>query len=236
MKTVIVDSRISEKMERRLRILGFEPILLPPFAALGEAVRSHPDTLIFKLGDTIVTTADYCEEASYIFSDIRERYPHIKIKVSSSELGAEYPRDCALNALGCGDYVFCRVGSICRTVAELAEREGLRLVDVKQGYPACSAISLGKSIITADEGLIRAAKSVGLGAYRIEAGHISLPPHKYGFIGGASGIFGDRMYFFGDYKLHPSADIIEAAAAEQGLIPTSLSDEPLSDLGGMIFL
>ena len=236
MRSVICDSRISPKAERRLRILGFEPILLPASSNLGEAVRSHPDTLICRIGDTLITSADYCEEASYIFSDIRERAPHIKIKVASEELSAKYPGDCKLNALISNQRIFLKKDSISDAVISEALAHGLKVISVKQGYPACSALSLGDAIITADEGLIRAAENAETKAYRIECGHISLPPHEYGFIGGATGVFEKRIYFHGDYKLHPSWKTIEEAADERGFELISLSDEPLSDIGGLIFL
>jgi hypothetical protein len=236
MKTVICDCRISPKIERALRIRGFEPLMLPRCDEVSEAISSHPDTLIFRLGSTLVTSADYCERASYIFSDLRERHTDINIIVASDPLGGTFPADCTYNALAVGKYLLCRKGSISQAVTELAKRCGLEPLFIKQGYPACSAISLGDGIISADEGMLRTAKAAGLRTYKIECGHISLPPHEYGFIGGASGIYGDKLFFLGDYKRHPSADIIEAAAAEHGLEPVSLSDEPLCDLGGLIFI
>ena len=68
----------------------------------------------------------------------------------------------------------------------------------------------------------------------INDGGISLPPHQYGFIGGASGVVGKRVYFFGDLDLHPDANIIREAIISEGFIPVSLSDEELSDFGGII--
>lgn len=236
MRFVLVSSGITPKMERGLRLQGFEPILLPPLPSLPRAIASHPDTLIFKLSETVVTSADYCERAGYIFSDIREYSKDIVIKVTSDEPGDVFPRDCTFNALRCKDYLFCREVSISETVKSVAKENGLTVVGVKQGYPACSAISAKGAIITADEGLLRAASGVGLSTYRIEAGHISLPPYEYGFIGGASGVIDSEIYFFGDYRLHPSAKEIERAAEELGLKLISLSDEPLTDFGGMIFL
>ena len=72
MKAIICDNRISEKIERRLLIEGYYIIKLPASSSLPEAISAHPDSLIFRLGDTFVTTCDYAEEAAYVFSDIRE--------------------------------------------------------------------------------------------------------------------------------------------------------------------
>ncbi len=232
-----VDSRISEKMKRTLAIHGFNTIELLPSSLLGEAVSSHPDTLLFKLGKNIVSSADYIEEAPFIFTDIRDAAPNIRIIVTDDRLGAEYPQDCAYNALTVGDTVFLKEESISSAIVDLAKSLGKRVVAVKQGYAACSTLALGEgAAITADKGMSRALKSEGISVYEIESGSIALPPHKYGFIGGACGVFGNKVFFFGDYTKHPSRDIIECALANEGFIPIALSDEPLVDLGGIVFL
>ena len=237
MKTAIVDSRISEKMNRRLALEGFQVMKLPPSSALPEAIASHPDSLIFKLGNTILTTADYCEEASYVFSDLRELYPEIKISVSADELGGRYPEDARLNALVIGNNLFCNRGNISEGVLRIAEDRGLSVINVKQGYPACSVLTLRDSAaITSDEGLCKTFSKYGIRVYKIRKGAISLPPYEYGFIGGACGVFEDKIYFLGNYKAHPSAHIIEEAAREMSYTPISLSDEELVDLGGILFI
>ena len=100
MKSVIVDERISEKCLRGLMLRGFDPITLPPDPCLGKAVASHPDTVLFKLDGEIFTTADYCDAAAYVFSDIRERAPHIKITFTSDTRSDSYPEDCKMNEIG----------------------------------------------------------------------------------------------------------------------------------------
>ena len=91
-------------------------------------------------------------------------------------------------------------------------------------------------MICADRGLERSFSANGIDVALIENGGIALPPYEYGFIGGATGVFGNKVYFIGDYKRHPSAEIIENALSSEGYTPISLSDEPLFDLGGLIFL
>ena len=76
----------------------------------------------------------------------------------------------------------------------------------------------------------------GIRVTLISKGGISLPPYDYGFIGGASGVVGRKIYFFGDLNSHPDSAVIRKAIEEEGFIPVSLSDERLRDLGGMILL
>ncbi len=235
MKTVLVDSRIGKEVRHALELLGFSPIELPRSVRLGEAVCSHPDTLIFKYRKQIIVSADYCDEAAYVFTELRERHADISIHFAEDTLGAKYPEDTKFNALICAGELFCKKDSISKSILELAEREGLRVNHVRQGYPACSALAIGNSAITSDIGLARAMRARGIDVTLIRVGHISLPPHEYGFIGGASSVFGGKVFFFGDYKLHPDADKIESAILRAGFVPVSLSASPLVDLGGAVF-
>ena len=234
MKSIIVDSRIRDAELGALMLLGFFPITLPRSRFLGEAVASHPDTLIFKYGRELITSADYCDEAAYVFSDIRERHEDIKITFTSDTLGECYPNDTFFNALICGRELFCKSESISRSILALAEREGLRVNPVNQGYPACSVLSLGGSAITSDKGMARAMEKRGIEVTLIREGYITLPPHQYGFIGGASVVLQSKVCFFGDYTKHPDADIIERAIHNAGYTPHSLSTLPLADLGSAI--
>lgn len=234
MKSIIVDSRIRDAELRALMLLGFSPIPLPRSRLLGQAVASHPDTLIFKYGRELITSADYCDEAAYVFSDIRERHQDIRITFTADTFGASYPSDTRFNALFCGGELFCRTESISESILRLAKREEIRVNSVNQGYPACSVLSLGNSAITSDKGMARAMENRGISVTLIREGYIDLPPHKYGFIGGASVVLQSKVCFFGDYTKHPDADIIEKAIRNAGYTPHSLSALPLTDLGGAI--
>ncbi len=237
MKTLIVDERISEKCRRGLELRGFYPILLPRDPSLGEAVASHPDTVLFKLNNEIFTTADFCDSAAYVFSDLRELAPHIKINFTSDIRRARYPEDCKMNALVMGKKIFAKTDTLSEAIVEAARALGFELIHTHQGYPACTVLPLGENrAVTADRGMAKILSKNGIAVTLIREGHIALPPHEYGFIGGAAGIFGNTVYFFGDVHGHPDSQIILAAIEAAGFSAVSLSDEPLRDLGGMIFL
>ena len=237
MKALICDNRISEKIERRLLIEGYYIIKLPASSSLPEAIAAHPDSLIFRLGDTFVTTCDYAEEAAYVFSDIREFCHSSRIVFIDEALGKSYPEDARLNAVSVGSFLIANKKTVAREILEISEKLGFCTQNVNQGYPNCSILKLNdKNIITADEGIARKLQSLGVNVLLIEPGHISLPPYAYGFIGGASGVDGNKVYFLGDYKLHPDGERMEKFIRDAGFTPVALSDKPLVDLGGLMFL
>ena len=236
MKILIVDNRITEKCERTLIKEGFYLIKLPADTSLGEAVASHPDTVMFYADGEIITTADYCDRAAYIFSDLRELVPNIRISFTDDKRSNRYPEDCVMNALVIGRRIFCKSDSVSSAIINFAKRKGYEVIHTNQGYPACSVLAFGKSAITADKGIGEVLKKSDVNVTLINEGGISLPPYEYGFIGGASGVVGRKIYFFGCLERHPDCERIRAAIESEGFIPVSLSDEALSDFGGIISL
>lgn len=236
MNILIVDERIDEKCERALIKEGFFLLKLPCDVRLGKAVGSHPDTLLFYSDGQIITTAEYAEDALYFFTDIREYSPSTRLRFTDEKRGAEYPTDCIMNALVIGKRIFGRTDSLSAAIREYAECQGYELIHTRQGYPACSVLAFGNAAITADEGLALLLEKNGVRVTRISAGGISLPPHQYGFIGGASGVVGDKIYFFGNIDTHPDGERICEAIRREGFTPISLSDGELVDLGGIIAL
>ena len=234
MKILIVDSRITNKCESSLIKEGYTLLKLPKDKSLGEAVSSHPDTVLFRIENDLVTTADYCDCAPYIFNDIREYCQNIRVHFTSDERKDKYPYDCIMNALVIGKKLFCKTDTVSKTILQLANDKGYEIIHTSQGYPACMALTFGNNAITSDKGLASTMANNGVSVTLIDQGGISLPSYKYGFIGGASTVVGNKIYFFGDILNHPNGDLIYQIIKKTGFVPISLSDEALSDFGGAI--
>ncbi len=232
----LVDERISTAAERSLLIRGFRVIRMPATKRLSPAVASHPDMLVFAHGNKIISSAEYCENAPWVFTDIREHSRDCEISFTDDVFHPEYPRDAIFNALTVGDRMFAKSDTLSHAVLEYAEMSGMRIIPVKQGYPACTVLAFGENAITADRGMARALEAEGICVSMIENGGISLFPHEYGFIGGASGVLGDTVYFIGDPMSHPSGDVICRAIEDGGYKFISLCGGELSDLGRIIFI
>ena len=237
-KIAIVDERIGHEAERTLMLHGYRVLTLPPFSGLSEAVSSHPDMLIKQICNEYISYADYCEEASYVFSDLTLlcRGSGIKFTFTADKVAPTYPSDVGLNALTMGNKLFCRIDSASELLLRSAEAHGLEIVNVKQGYPACTVLKLNEeAAITSDKGMAKTLSEHGIRLTLIEAGDISLPPHEYGFIGGAGEVEGDKLFFFGNPELHRDGDKILEAARREGLRTVPLCSGTLRDLGGIVF-
>lgn len=216
--------------------LGFSVLRLPPDARLAPPVRTHADMLMLPIGKRVFTTAGYLSVAKDIFATL-EDYGY-EVIACECELRSEYPYDVALDALVLRNAILCRTDVLPREVSLTAREMGYSLINSKQGYAKCSAVALnGGAIVTADKNIAALAASLGahvlsIGAYP-EA--ITLDGYDCGFIGGASGVFEDTVYFTGDLSRHPDGTRIADFCRLHGKRAYSLSQAPLCDVGGVFF-
>lgn len=234
MVTVIIDERMPSEGIAALERLSNRVITLPPLKSMPSAIASHPDSLLCKIEDTIICSSELCDIAPYIFTDLREYHPHLSLSFTSDEPGETYPRDAYFNALVIGDKMFANTKNVSSTVTEKALAYGKKIIHTAQGYPACATLALPTGqAITADRGLAGVLRQNGIEVLEIECAHISLLPYEYGFIGGACGVIGKNVYFFGELESHPDAMRIRAFLANAGYSLRSLFAGGLIDLGGM---
>lgn len=234
-KVAIVDRRIPDECERALFLRGFRVITLPPSDRLGAAVASHTDMLLARLGNELITSAEYCESALPTLSEIYD-LTRMKIHFADEVFMREYPNDAIFNILVMGRRIYAREKSMSPYLKSRARELGYTIRNVSQGYPACTVLRLSdEAVITADAGMARALAADGIRVYKIREGGISLPPYEYGFIGGAGGVCDGFVYFFGDMTSHPDWNLIKAALDAEGLSAVMLGKGKPSDLGGVIF-
>ena len=142
-----------------------------------------------------------------------------------------------MNLFTVGKHLVGRTDKAPREVLDYAEERGYTLHLVKQGYAKCSTVVLGDSaVITADPSILAAVNTMGIDSLSISAGGVSLPGYDYGFLGGACGVFGNRVFFCGALHKHPDGDAIAAFCCGHGFKMISLSNQPLFDIGSIFFL
>ncbi len=236
MKIALIDERASEACRRGLMRIGAVPLTVRGTDMLMQGERSHPDMLIFINEGELFTSAEYYEECPELFSDIHEYLPEIKLRFTDESPKPKYPQDAIFNILCIGDKAFAKTDTASETVLNSLEMRGKKIVHVNQGYPRCTVLAFGTSALTSDKGMAAALRDNGIRVNEIENGDILLPPHKYGFIGGASGVLDRSILFAGSLQSHRSHELMENAVSFEGYTPVSLCDGPLCDIGGIIFL
>ena len=220
-----------------LREHGFEVLLLPADERLAHQVSSHADMLIFKLDDTVFCDERYYEQNKNIFLRIEE-YGYT-VNHSRLSLSADYPNDVALNQAVIGKSILGRAESCAKSILKYADSHKYTYHAIKQGYAKCSTLILNESaIISADLVIISIAKDLNASTLQIEnkIGNVRLDGYDYGFIGGASAVYENKAFFFGNHLLHSQGDMIDKFCRDCGFLPISLGQESLCDIGGAIIL
>lgn len=214
----------------------FEVIKLPLDASLPAPVWGHSDLLIFRLDNYLITRSSYYRIARREIDYICQKAGLI-LSFSDSEAGDKYPDDCRLCAVVSGDKLIGSMKSTDGEILYLAKRLGYKLINVPQGYAKCSCAVLSDgALITADRGIAAVTLKSGIDTLLISEGEVDLPGYSYGFIGGACGLCGDKLYFCGDLKKHPDCAAIEEFAHKHNTECISLSNEKLYDVGSLIFI
>jgi hypothetical protein len=92
------------------------------------------------------------------------------------------------------------------------------------------------AIITADRAISASCAQLGIDVLLIREGYISLPPYSFGFIGGASGVCGNNVYFSGSLGSHPDGERIKKFCEKHNKTAISLTDCELKDVGSLFFI
>ncbi len=226
--TVLIGERYWPKLAQSLAAQGIDAIWLPDNAALDKRLSSHADLSVFVCGNNAVV-ARALVASNFVKYLTNRGY----IVAPSAEQGADYPRDAGLCVCWTGRYTIYNEATADPAVLDIIC--GVP-VHVSQGYTKCAALVVDDhSIVTADAGVSRAAKSAGMDVLEITPGHIALDGFEYGFIGGASFIISDNtVAFTGTLDGHPDKDRILDFLAQHGKKPVFLTDEAIFDIGGAI--
>lgn len=231
----ITDNRITPSSLVSLGEEGFDTILLPPADYFSPAVASHTDMLIFiGFGRLFCHRKYYDSNRDTIDRIIRER--SLELSLSDEPTGEKYPHDVLFNAALVGNRLICNEKTVSSLILDTAKTMGCEIISVSQGYTKCSVTIVSDgAIITSDKG-IASAVDEKLDVLLICEGHISLPPYNFGFIGGTSGVYSDKVYFCGSLDTHPDGDKIEEFCKKHKKSATSLGDGILQDVGSIFFI
>ncbi len=226
---ILVDAKMSCKVRESLSSYG-EVISLPKWKGLSEPVSSHPDMLFYPLPDgKILVGRDYYNENRGFFETL-----NCDFVIDEKTPNGDYPFDVRFDCLGVNGVLYGKDGFVSEAIKEYYPT----FVSVNQGYTRCSVAMLSeKCAVTADRGIASALSKNGIDVLTVRAGHIELKGYDSGFIGGAGALISDGVYgFFGDLFSHPDGDMIAEFADRHKIKAVSLSDEPLSDNGGLLIL
>ncbi len=224
-----------DKVEDALRGRGFEICRLPAYERLPRPVASHADMLLFCDGRRIFAPKKYLSGKRELKKALRGR--GFKTVACREPLDGKYPYDIALNFAKAGRLVYGKLPHMAKKLKSYVVKMGYDTAVTNQGYARCSSVILGEyGIITADPSIEKMARQRELDLLKITNSGITLKGYDCGFIGGCCGVWQNTVYFTGSISSHPQAEEIRAFCAERGFECISLTEMPLFDIGGIIFI
>lgn len=222
----ILDRNAPIKIYESLRELNYKIIESMEMGVLDTSISSHPDMQVFKVSDSHIIV----EPSTYEYYSRALEGSGVKVSCGKSEIGSSYPNSIKYNGAVIGETLIHKTDYTDLVILNEFENR----IHVKQGYSKCSVVELPNGLITSDAGIYKSCCEK-LDCLLIQVGSVTLSGYNYGFLGGASG-YGDRLYFAGNLELHPSFEEIKKFLLERGIDYISLTEEPLVDIGSIIFL
>ncbi len=222
---VLIDYRTDKETINELNRIGCFVYKTTPVDSLYNEVNGHADMQIH-----FINSKAFCAPECYdYYKDLN--LSGINLICGSKPLKPTYPDDVLYNVCNIGKYVISR--PLCTAIEISAEYLSLKkeFLNARQGYAKCSICVVNdNSAITADEGMYKLLKNNNINVLKIKDGYVRLYNMK-GFIGGASGLINNTLYFNGNIKLHPDYKNIKSFCKNIGVDIYSLNNGPLIDIG-----
>lgn len=176
-------------------------------------------------------------------TDLLLRLKQLDVQVIETLKSAKgtYPKNILLNALVIGRNIVGKINSLDSVVVEYAKRNGYNLINVNQGYTACSCCKISENaVITTDNSIYKALSYTDIDVLKISSNDIVLDKAKRGesgFIGGASCRIDDNtILFFGDITKHNDFESINSFLSKHRVSYDYIKNLSLTDIGGAVLL
>ncbi|HPF05411.1 MAG TPA: hypothetical protein PK293_05190 [Spirochaetota bacterium] len=225
----LIDPSLAPEAVKKLKLLDIEPLAVPRTDLVDKPLSGHPDIQVF-----------LHRGIAFFHPDIDKNFlkrlsSYCDIRIGTTRLSDKYPGDIAYNIAATEEYAFHKKNAADEIIKDYFEDNNIPIIEVKQGYTKCSTLIIDeRRIITADSSIHNAALQAGFNSLLIKPGYIALPGYQYGFIGGASGKFKNRIIFTGRIDHHPDREKIYSFIETAGCSIEILSDDPALDTGSLL--
>lgn len=230
----IVDGRIDDQSIKVLENMNLKIILTTKCKEVAEPISYHPDIVMHPINHNTLVVAPN------VFDYYEDKLSGMGIDLIRGEkyLSKEYPNNIAYNVGRVYEAAIHYFKYTDKVLLHELKKEGLKLINVKQGYSKCSmAIVDEKAIITSDCGIHEKVIKNNIDSLLIEPGYISLEGYNYGFIGGTSGnLSKSDIVFSGNINYHPDAEKIKKFINKYNKKYLSLNNNSLLDIGTIFTL
>jgi len=223
----VIDKRAPIEAINRLE-KDFEVICFISEGITYDAICGHPDIFLFQHKNTLILAPN---TPSYFCKELKKR--NIKFTFGEKPVGKDLHNSSQYNCFIKGNSLIHRKNFTDKSI--LKSYPDSQLIEIPQSYSRCSAIDLGKFILTSDMGIYQNLTKIGIPVEYVSAKGIRLPPYPNGFIGGCCGILDNTIYMIGSPDHFPDKNLKKIIELSELKIEY-LYDGSLYDGGGIFFI
>jgi hypothetical protein len=214
------------------RATGIKALPLKPYSRLDLPVCAHADMLLCIIDNRLFCYSDYYLENKAIFDEAEKS--GYKIIKCAPPISSKYPHDIGLNVVVMGKKIFGNVKYICKEIVDYCKESGYELINVRQGYTACSTLVLDeKNVVTGDISIKNSMEKEGVSVLLTDDINIVLLGYDHGFIGGSTGVLESKILVFGETKKLADSAKIKTLADTLKMDIFSILSGDVVDFGGI---
>lgn len=194
-----------------------------------ESISGHPDIFVYQDENNLIIAPNSPDLLIHFLNK-----HNVKYEVGKKEVGKNLQNSTPYNCLSTNKYLFHKKGFTDEMIIE--KNKYKHFVNLPQAYTRCSLTHLkNNTFLTSDKGIEKILFKEGLDSFYFSPEKIKIFDHKHGFIGGTSGITGNKIFFNGNIELHKDGQDLKKSIENLSMEIINLNNDYLYD-GGGIFL
>ncbi len=224
----IIDARSSKQVINNLKEYVTDVCTFQTNGITANSISGHPDIYLYQDMNHLVVAPN----APVNLFGFLDGHNTTYVK-GEREVGHELYNSVQYNCLSTSAFLFHKSGYTEPTILDINKKK--EFIHLSQAYTRCSLVHLCENYyITSDRGIEKVLLKKGLSCFYFNPEQIIIRGHNNGFIGGAVGIWGKKIFFNGNIELHSDGQRLREYLIDHDFDVVNLSDEYLYD-GGCIF-
>ena len=225
---IIVDGKMPDFAKAKLAECG-HLLELETSGITYPAISGHPDIFFCPTRAGLIVAPDLPEEY-FSLLDLHR----IKYRKGETAVGSAYPQTAPFNAVVTSKYIIHNLKLTDPLLLKACE--GLTPIHVNQGYTRCNLLVLDENLfVSSDKGICNTLLDHDLHCHYFPPHEIKLEGFSNGFLGGACGIWDQKLFMCGSLKYHSWGQQFREIIEAEDLAIIELIDKPLMDVGSIIF-
>ncbi|NPV00102.1 MAG: hypothetical protein HPY53_01855 [Brevinematales bacterium] len=226
---ILIDARADDAAKEALRNYG-KVVEFMTKDIVYPAISGHPDLFFCQAGREIIAAPN---TPKFYLKTLENE--GILFRTGYRNVGAEYPWTAAYNCVVSGDVLIHRGDITDRAILDFWGAG--KIINVQQGYTRCSLLPLGGGrFITSDRGIEKMLTGAGFDVLYVSPEGVALDGFPHGFIGGAMGCYGGRVFLAGSADSIPEGETLRRFIRGAGCELNEINGGVIRDLGGILFI